>query len=272
MTKLGPNIDTDETGEDIEFAEVTPTEIRPKNGKERFTPVTSTLKYDNPDLPEIKLYANTTPMPEDVLATIVQYNDETIPQELINECKMLGYGKPPNIGWIRWHALTTDHKIIHEHMIMLKAMGKSDQYIADELGYTHSQVYRVLKTPAVAEAIKARVEQMYDVNVKQAMSDRALKALGVVDQILDDENGKSNVRLDAAKFMLEHTVGKAQQTVKHEGNLLAEVIATADKLHNTTQVHEILTKPSDPMDNMINEMLPTDMVVGVRNTGDKQEA
>lgn len=189
------------------------------------------------------------------------FTDENIPQEYIDECKMLGMPRLPNISYSRWHSPIGD-KLAYEYMLSMAVAGMPATKIAVELNYHPDQVRRVLAKPEIKEAIEIKKQEVFGKDYKNYLSSRMQKSLAVLDNILDSDKVKDNVRLAAAQMVIEHTVGKPQQTVEHKGNLLAEVIATADKQLHAKEVIE--SKPS-PVDNLIKELIPTDMIVGKRS-------
>lgn len=195
-----------------------------------------------------------------------KFTDETVPQAYIDELKMLGMPKPENITWNRWNA-PKDYKIQHEHILHLYLAGATIRSIAKTMDYSEVQLYNIMKSVTFRKELAEKRKEMFGKDYKNYISSRVDKALAVLDDILDDEKVKAQTRLAASQLVIEHTVGKPQQTVEHKGNLLAEVIATAEKQLQTRDVADINleAKPS-AVDNIIEKMIPTGVVVGKRGS------
>ena len=198
--------------------------------------------------------------------------DENITQDQINEMKMLGIGKPDSVSWERWQRIQSIRSE-HEHMIMLKATGSSNGKIARELGYSDAQVSKVLNAPEVKAKVSAQIADIYGDDVKQAMKARAMKSVEVFDDVL--ENGKTSEKLQAAQYILDHTVGKAQQNVQVKGNVLADFIIqveqmSKDQLRDVGSNPDLLTKKPHKFDTVIEQLIPNDFVVGKRSVGEEQ--
>lgn len=214
---------------------------------------------------ELQVYAGCDPLPPEVYESIKHYTDSDITDEIINELKAMNYSKPPNITWPRWNVLNNP-KIIHEHIVNMAVLGKSQKAIAQELGFNIERIKAILRSDKIKASIQAKMADLYQENIKKALNSRALKGLEVIDSIIDDNTARANVKLDAAKFLIEHSVGKPQQSIKHEGNLLAEVIAHAEQLRNVNDANNPKDNTPDPMDNLVDTLVPQGLVVGKRST------
>jgi hypothetical protein len=201
------------------------------------------------------------------LGEIDPLNDENISQEQINEMKMLGMDKPPKVSWARWQQLQ-GIRAEHEHMIHLAASGAPQAKIAESLGYDQASVSKILKTPEIRMRINEEIESIYGADHKKALKDRALKAIGVVDDVLTD--GKENERATMARWVLEHSVGKASQDIHVTKTTLTEFMISikqmeeSNQLRNVSPTSEALQKPKDHFDTIIEEVIPKGMVIGKR--------
>ena len=198
-----------------------------------------------------------------------ELTDETINQEQINEMKMLGLGKPRLVSWERWQRIQ-DIRHEHEHMIHLAASGLPQGEIAKQLGYDHVHVSKVLRHPEVRNKISDRINEIYGSDHKKALKDRSLKAIKVVDEIL--ESGKESEQASMAKWVLEHSIGKASQDVNVKTTSLVEVIHKINEMSQLRDVGssiEALSKPEDPFDNVIKEVIPKGIIIGKRSSGDE---
>jgi len=198
--------------------------------------------------------------------------DENITQDQINEMKMLGLEKPDGVSWERWQRLQ-DIRYEHELMVHLAATGMSQNRIAEELNYDPVYVSKCLNNPEIKEKINKQINEIYGTDIKKALRDRAIASIGVVDDIL--QNGKESERASMAKWALEHTVGKASQEIIEKKTSLTELIIRIDQMEQD-QLRDVgsnpalLTKPKDHFDTVIEQMIPKDMVVGKRSTGEGQ--
>jgi hypothetical protein len=79
-----------------------------------------------------------------------------------------------------------------------------------------------------------------------------------------------------AKWVLEHSVGKASQEIIEKKTSLTELIVhinqmESNKLREVGSNPDNLPKEIDPFDNVISQVIPVGMVVGQRNQGAKDE-
>jgi predicted transcriptional regulator len=190
--------------------------------------------------------------------------DENITQDQINEMKMLGIPKPDTVSWERWQQLqTVRHE--HQHMIHLAASGVPQKQIAEILGYTNASVSKILNTPEIKQKVNAEVVSIYGEDHKKALKHRAMKAIGVVDEVL--ESGKESEQAAMAKWVLEHSIGKAQQVVEHKGTILSDVmikIEQLNQLRDVTDSQALLTKTPHKFDTILEQIVPSGVVVGKR--------
>lgn len=194
--------------------------------------------------------------------------DETITQEQINEMKMLGMDKPKGVTWERWQRIKTiRHE--HEHMVHLVASGLTQAQIAKILGYDQQTVSRIMLNPVMKEKVRQQVQEIYGVDHKKALKDRTMKAMQVVDTVLT--SGKETEQASMAKWVIEHSVGKASQDIQVTKTTLSEVIVKIEEM-KANQLRDIgsnassLPKPIDPFDTIINEVIPKDLVIGKRSS------
>ena len=196
--------------------------------------------------------------------------DENISQEQINEMKMLGLDKPETVSYERWNRLQSI-RYEHEFMIHLAATGMSQTAIAEAVGYDKAHVSKALNTPEIKERVRQEIEKIYGVDHKKALRDRSMKSLEVVDDIL--ENGKESEKAAMAKWQLEHTIGKASQEIKVTKTTLTEFIVRVDQM-KADQLRDVgpntpqLSKPIDPFDTVIDQIIPKGMVIGKRSSGE----
>jgi hypothetical protein len=199
-----------------------------------------------------------------------QITDDTLTTDVIQEMHLLGLPRPPNVSAARWDAPLT-HKNTHEHMVNLAAFGLNNKEIAERVGCTPTLVSKVLKKPEVKALVARRISELYGDDIKKAIRDRALNAITKMDEIINDPETKDQVRLQALTYVLDHTVGKAQQTIEHKGAVLSELIIKADQLRDVTAQSLLLTKEKDSIDNLLDEVIPKGLVVGKRGEVDEEQ-
>lgn len=192
--------------------------------------------------------------------------DETITQEQINEMKMLGLPKPDTVSWERWNQLQ-NYRIEHQHMVRLAAAGWTQGAIAKELGYTQTHVSKVLNTPEVKEEVSALMNEIYGQDFKKALKERGHNAVRALDEIM--ETGKNSEKIQVAQYFLDHTIGKASQTVEHKGTILADVMVQIEQLRNVTPDSALLTEKPSKFDNIIEAIVPSGVVVGKRTESEE---
>jgi hypothetical protein len=76
-----------------------------------------------------------------------------------------------------------------------------------------------------------------------------------------------------AKWVIEHSIGKASQEVNVHKSTLSEVIVKIEemkqaKLRDVQGIAQDLPKEIDPFDNIIDQVIPKGMVIGKRTEGD----
>lgn len=206
--------------------------------------------------------------------------DETITDAQINELKALGIDKPPQVGWPRWMG-PKDVKQRHEWIIHLAAMGKTNRQIAREVGMTDSRISLIINTPAVKQAIQLKIKEYFGEDAKAYIKTLAHKGFEVIEGILVDQTEKGTTRLDAAKYVVDHTIGKAQQTVTVQGSLLSELMIKLDSgardVSTDLLVSELLPSteikpvapPRDAMDNFVDSLDLEEVVIGKRSSGEE---
>lgn len=100
------------------------------------------------------------------------------------------------------------------------AMGKSNNFIAQSMGYTASSVSLIIQRPWVRAEVERYRRLLYENDVLST-----LKLLGgdAVKVIADTINGtgKNSEKLEAAKFLIEKLTGKAKQEINVESNTLS---------------------------------------------------
>ncbi len=202
----------------------------------------------------------------------IPLTDETISQDQINEMKMLGMARPETVSSERWWRIQ-DVRYEHEFMIHMAASGVPQKKIALELGYADAHVSKVLSTPEVRKQVQDQINEIYGSDIKKALKDRALKAISVVDDVLVSD--KESERASMAKYVLDHTVGKASQDIQVTKTTLSEFIIQindmqSNQLRDVNPNSEVLPKVKDHFDTIIEQVIPSGMVIGKRSGGSSE--
>lgn len=204
----------------------------------------------------------------------LELTDETITQDQICEMKRMAIYKPPKVSWERWQQVQ-DIRTEHEHMIHLASSGIPQHQIAEITGYGQPHISKVLRTPDIKERINLEVEKIYGSDHKQAIKSLAMKAVGVADDVLSF--GKESEKASMAKWVLEHSVGKAEQKTTEVKTSLSQVIVKIEQMEKEKQLRDVgsgsgeFTKSIDPFDTVIDRIIPKGMVVGKRSNGGQVE-
>lgn len=179
------------------------------------------------------------------------------------ELRKMGLDKPKDITWHIWlQPLASPMK--YADMAVEQALGASVLSSGANSDYSGNQSHIISRTPAFKGLVK-ELQGDIVVHYRKELAQRAAKAMRVYDEILDGEDVKHNVKLQAASQIMEHVVGKASQVVEHKGNLLAEVITHVDKLREAGLSDINLTKTPDVMDDLVDTLIPEGLVVGKRS-------
>lgn len=224
----------------------------------------------------------------------VELTDETCREELKGDLKFAGIPKPPLVSDKWWNGgkpgvtMTPRRK----QAIYLMALGKSYGFIAEELDYNYNTLVKFLNEPEVQQLIAHKQEMIFQNNAKGRIKSLMSDAYDVVDYILKDRNEKSSVRLDAAKYVIDHVVGKSAQAIEIKGNLLGDLLSQLDELTKMAAKDELpkvesvidvtpslpeappatetvvvsapLAEERPDMNNLVSQLVKTDFVVGKR--------
>lgn len=108
----------------------------------------------------------------------------------------------------RWSAIARMH-----------ALGMRNSDIAERLGYTQSRISIVLNEPWIQKEI-ARYRSKFESDVTERIKDAAIDGAHFVHTLINNGSAREQTRLDAAKWAIEKTTGKAKQEVSVESNTL----------------------------------------------------
>ncbi len=175
-------------------------------------------------------------------------NSENISMEDLRFLRDNNFPKPPNLIISVWTTPLNDHVTVRQRRaIDLRALGWTYSQISNELGLGEAAVRGMLLAPWAKAKVAHKQNSLFENDAKQYMKTLMNKAYGVIDEILDNPEEKSSVRLEASKFVVDHVIGKAQQTVEHKGSLLVEFMNKLDErpVSQDTE-YETLSSPTSP--------------------------
>lgn len=148
----------------------------------------------------------------------------------------------------------------HEEVIHLAVLGRSNAQIAAALGFTPQHIAKLMRSTLFQEKVKAERETRINSIVREKISGLSGLAIDSIELVLSSPDEKGSVKMDAAKFILEQIVGKAKGTDEPKTTNLVQFIQMIDALpKDATQ------QPKSKWDELINQIVPSDMVVGKRN-------
>lgn len=123
-----------------------------------------------------------------------------------------------------------------------------------------NQVREKIALPAPSEP-RAQLENVYSYAVESLL------------EVLSNPKTRDSVKLQAAQYVIDHTIGKAKQEVEHTGSLAIEIraqVAAIIKLQaegtHIPEISNILAKPRTRSDDFLDRHMPEKFVVGKRGT------
>jgi hypothetical protein len=209
----------------------------------------------------------------------IHLTDLTITDNMIADMRFYGCSRPPLITPDKWGKEVREYEMTprQKRVIYLSAMGRTPIQIAEELGYSNAGVTNILRKPGVQERIAHQQSVIFQNDMKGWIKTLMTKSYGVIDEILTDHDEKSSVKLEAAKYVIDHVVGKATQNVEVSGNLLGDLITQLDEIKNTPIEPSYVAIPVDAgladataekalvaMDDLVSQLIQTEHTVGKR--------
>jgi hypothetical protein len=99
----------------------------------------------------------------------------------------------------------------HLELCRMAAHGKTNNEIAEKLGYTASRVSILLSNRRVKDQIHLYRDRLFETDTKTRMKEVATDAMSVIENILTDTNLSVKEKEKAAMWVLEKVDGKAAQ-------------------------------------------------------------
>lgn len=155
----------------------------------------------------------------------------------------------------------------HESIFILAAHNMSGIEISRELGISQPTVYSALNTELGAKRVAHHRELLFaNKPIRQKIETLSRRAIENMEEFLDPNKTEAKYRLQATTYVLDQNLGKAKQSIVHEGDSLLSVFM--DKLSQAKDVtpqNKIASVP-DHIDNFVEEVVSSH-VVGAKNNG-----
>jgi DNA-binding CsgD family transcriptional regulator len=181
-----------------------------------------------------------------------ELTDETITPDQITDLKEIGCESPPLVVTKKWAKRVKEKSLtpIQTKIVHLTCLGQTPLAIADQLGVSSNYVYIFLRRDDVKLRVAHKQNLMFSNDAKGYIKTLLNKAYATIDGILENEDGeaKPSVRLEAAKYVLDHVAGKANQTVQHNITVLTDIMNALDQAKDVSpkKVLEIQATPLEP--------------------------
>jgi hypothetical protein len=173
---------------------------------------------------------------------------EDITQEVLAHLKQNDIPKPPNVTHATW-LTPINFTRRHQKIVQGAALGHTVERIAEDTGYSVVAVKTYLRSEIFKKKIAKKQESYIEGQMRTSMKILFNKAFSTVDEILDNKEEKTSVRLDASKFVIDHTLGKAPQSIDMQSSTLAEFMRKLDEMQASAPaipVQNLLPHDPDP--------------------------
>lgn len=184
----------------------------------------------------------------------------------LHEMKALGMPKPPGVSWGSWMGPRKENHT-HEALIYMAASGANQKQIATDLGYTQSRISIILSKPEIKQKVRAVQAELWGENAEKRFKNILPRAIDVFENVIDDKNATARDRMSAAREVADRALGKPQQSISVEGNLLHDLISRLDQESTRDVTHPELTseREKDSVDEFVDEFIESNYKVGKRD-------
>lgn len=132
----------------------------------------------------------------------------------------------------------------YREIARLHAHGKTNNEIAAILGYTASRMSIILKDPFVQTEIGRWRDALVDEDAIARLREAARDGASRIHAIILDPTAKDTTVLDASKFAIEKTHGKAKQEVSVESGTLGQFMDLLRDMSNRGEVLDVTPGPA----------------------------
>lgn len=191
---------------------------------------------------------------KDVQKIFTPIKENPYSDEQIQEMKALGIPKPEEVSWGTWVGPKKESHV-HEALIYMAASGANQKTIAEDLGFTQSRISIILSKPEIKQKVRKVQELLWGENAEKRFNNLLPKAIDVAQHIIEDANEKTSLKADVAFKLMDRALGRPQQSVNVEGNLLGDLIARLDEQSSRDITNPELTsgREKDEVDNFVDQ-------------------
>lgn len=127
----------------------------------------------------------------------------------------------------------------YREIARLHAFGRTNNEICAILGYTASRLSLVLKDPFVQAEIAQWRQRLVDDDAINIMKDAAKDGARRIHKIILDPSTEDRTAIDAAKFAIEKSHGKARQEINVESGTLATFMDMLREMKSRGEVLDV---------------------------------
>lgn len=151
----------------------------------------------------------------------------------------------------------------HEEIIQMAVIGRSNAYIAKALDFSPQHVARLINSSEISERIKAERETRVNAIIREKIYGLSGAAIDSISQILTSQDARDSTRLEASKWVLEQTVGKAKGIEGPQTTNLVQIIQMIENIPRNLEP-KLKDEWDVKMDQVLDEVIPKGLIVGKR--------
>lgn len=110
-----------------------------------------------------------------------------------------------------------------ERLIYLASRGLDKHEIAGAMNKTALWVKETFRKDIVKSKVSKYENKVLNTLIKRRIGNIADRAVDKLENLIDNKDTKDSVRLNAINSVLDRTLGRAEQKVSHEGNLIRQL-------------------------------------------------
>ena len=118
----------------------------------------------------------------------------------------------------------------------LAAEGQTVPEIAAAVELGEEKVANILLDQAFVLRVKELRQKLYSKDAKKAFDDLLPNAQDLIKKIIENPNTKPHLQFQVAQEVFDRSMGKAKQTVEHEGSLLRAVFEKMDQKRDNSVI------------------------------------
>ena len=165
----------------------------------------------------------------------IEHDPETVGEY---GAKVPAVGKGPSRGYEeRWRAIARLH-----------ALGRTNNQIAALLGYSATGISLALNKPWVRSEVE-RFRAQYEIDIVGTVKEASADGAKYIHSVILNEHEKPALRLDASKWAVDKTTGKAKQEVSVESGTLGTFMDILKEMSQRGEGLDVLdvTPNADPV-------------------------